>query len=218
LGFAAAAALAGCEAAPPPQAAGRDVVRPALRFALDVPAGWTVRDLGGDVVLEVAAPPADVLAKKTPGVVSAQHPSGPSGKRHRESFSQARSARRADDGSAGPEAAAPPRQRSVIVHVVAVDREGMADLAAWADAAIREAADLGSDLAVVRREAARLADGREALLVVLDHPRGVEPMAQRMLLAMTGRTAYALLATGSKGRLAAAEADVKQCFDTFIVW
>jgi hypothetical protein len=35
-----------------------------------------------------AAAPPGPPAKRTPGVVSAQHPSGPSGKRHRESFSQ----------------------------------------------------------------------------------------------------------------------------------
>lgn len=48
-----AVVAAGCEAKPPPQAAGRDVVRPALGFALDVPEGWTWRDLGGDVALEI---------------------------------------------------------------------------------------------------------------------------------------------------------------------
>jgi hypothetical protein len=192
----------GCEAAPPPLAAGRDVVRPALRFALDVPDGWTVRDLGGDVVLEVAAPPAPGYATAKPGCALAG-PGAPA------------EPPRADADAGG---AAPPRQAPVVVHVIAVDREGTPDLAAWADAAIREAAELGSDLPVVRREAARLADGREALLLVFDHPRGAEPMEQRMLLALTARTAYALLATGSKGRLAAAEADVKQCFDTFMVW
>ena len=45
--------LAGCSSAPPPQATGRTVVRPALGFALDVPEGWTWRDLGGDVALEI---------------------------------------------------------------------------------------------------------------------------------------------------------------------
>ena len=33
-----------------------NVVRPALRFALQVPEGWTVRNLSGDVVLECVAP------------------------------------------------------------------------------------------------------------------------------------------------------------------
>jgi len=51
--LAGAVLAAGCSSAPPPQATGRTVVRPALGFALDVPEGWTWRDLGGDVALEI---------------------------------------------------------------------------------------------------------------------------------------------------------------------
>jgi len=51
--LAGAVLAAGCSGAPPPQATGRTVVRPALGFALDVPEGWTWRDLGGDVALEI---------------------------------------------------------------------------------------------------------------------------------------------------------------------
>jgi hypothetical protein len=198
---ASAAFLAGCGGSAPPEARGRDVVRPALRFALDVPKGWSVRDLNGDVVLEVVAP---ALAPTGTGPLAAA-PAPPAA---------------ATGPDAGPDARpdAPSRQALLVVHVVVIDREGLADLAAWADAAIREDQALQSDLAVARREPARLADGREALRMVLDHPRGAEPMEQRMLLAMTGRFAYGLLATGSKRRLADAEADLKTCFDTFVVW
>ena len=51
--LAGAVLAAGCSSTPPPQATGRTVVRPALGFALDVPEGWTWRDLGGDVALEI---------------------------------------------------------------------------------------------------------------------------------------------------------------------
>ena len=51
--LAGAVLAAGCASAPPPQASGRTVVRPALGFALDVPEGWAWRDLGGDVALEI---------------------------------------------------------------------------------------------------------------------------------------------------------------------
>ena len=49
------ALAAGCEGRVPPAAQGRQVVRPALRFAMDVPPNWTVHDLSGDVVLEAIA-------------------------------------------------------------------------------------------------------------------------------------------------------------------
>ena len=59
---------------PPPR---RQVHSPAGRITAGAPAFSGGRD--------EAAPQAPA-AKKTPGVVSAQHPSGPSGKRHQESF------------------------------------------------------------------------------------------------------------------------------------
>jgi hypothetical protein len=50
---AALAALAGCTPEPPAEAAARNIVRPALGFALDAPEGWSVTDLPGYVVLEM---------------------------------------------------------------------------------------------------------------------------------------------------------------------
>lgn len=51
--------LAGCTGEVPEAARGRDVVRPALGLALDVPDGWTWSDVAGDVVLEIVRRPAD---------------------------------------------------------------------------------------------------------------------------------------------------------------
>jgi hypothetical protein len=103
------------------------------------------------------------------------------------------------------------------MNVVVVDRGGM-PLADWAAQAIEDSQELQSDLEVVSRTPAKLADGREALLVVLKSPRGVQPILQRMLLAMTDRRAYALLATAPESDLAAAEPALKKSFDSFIVW
>jgi hypothetical protein len=47
------ALAAGCRAGPPPEARGRDIVRDRLGFAVDVPQGWTFRDLYGYVALEI---------------------------------------------------------------------------------------------------------------------------------------------------------------------
>jgi len=172
-------ALAGCEARPPAEAAGRDIVRPRLGFTIDVPDGWTFRDLYGDVVLEIS-------------------PQGPA------------------------TAAGEPWQRALgrriaVVDVVTIDREGIA-LDAWADQTIKESQEMQSDLEVVSRQARRLADGREALEVVLRNPRNVQPLVQRMLLVMTERRAYAVLATAPESDLPAAEAAFKKCFDSFVVW
>ena len=172
-------ALAGCEARPPAEAAGRDIVRPRLGFTIDVPDGWTFRDLYGDVVLEIS-------------------PQGPA------------------------TAAGEPRQRALgrriaVVDVVTIDREGIA-LDAWADQTIKESQEMQSDLEVVSRQARRLADGREALEVVLRNPRNVQPLVQRMLLVMTERRAYAVLATAPESDLPAAEPAFKKCFDSFVVW
>lgn len=49
--------VTGCGPSAPSGANQRDVVRPALGFALDVPDGWTWRDLAGDVVLEAVRRP-----------------------------------------------------------------------------------------------------------------------------------------------------------------
>jgi hypothetical protein len=52
----------GCESRPPAAAEGHDIVRPALGFAINVPKGWTFRDLDGDVVLELYPPGAETPA------------------------------------------------------------------------------------------------------------------------------------------------------------
>ena len=161
---------AGCQAPVPKEAAGRDVVRSHLGFALDVAKGWNFKDLYGDVVLEIFPQP--------------------------------------------PPGATPLR---AMMDVVVVDRGGMG-LSDWAEQAIEDSHELQSDLEVVSRSPAKLADGREALLVVLKSPRGVQPIIQRMLLAMTERRAYAMLATAPESDLAAAEPEIRKTFDSFIVW
>ncbi len=186
-------ALSGCGQAVPTGAEGRDVVRPALRFALDVPEGWTVRDLDGDVVLEIVAPPPKAAAQ--------------------------------GDETAGPGPAS--GGGIAVVHVLAIDREGLpaaddADAAealeVWADAAVEEASDLRRDLRVVAREETALADGRPALRIVLEDPRGIDVFEQRMLLAVTDRFAYGLLATGPRPALSAVEDALAACFGSLLVW
>jgi len=58
LACAALAAAVGCTDEPPEAARGRDVVRPALGFAIDVPDGWAWSDVAGDVVLEIVRRPS----------------------------------------------------------------------------------------------------------------------------------------------------------------
>ena len=58
VGLLATLVAGGCEGRMPAEAAGRSLVRPALGLALDVPQGWTFRDLSGDVVLEIYPAPA----------------------------------------------------------------------------------------------------------------------------------------------------------------
>jgi hypothetical protein len=184
LAVAAAVALAaGCEGRPPKAAEGRDVTRPALGFALDVPEGWTWRDLDGDVVLEVFRQEA---------------PAGP----------QAKGAAEAD--------AAAKRTRPVI-HVVVVDRAG-ATPETWADDAVASSREIQADLEVAGREPATLADGREALALTLKNPRGLEPIVQRMVLAVTGTRAYALMVTAPESDMARIGPEVEACFRTFVVW
>jgi len=111
-------------------------------------------------------------------------------------------------------AAAPSR---ATMDVVVVDRGGMS-LAEWAERAIEDSHELQADLEVVGREPGKLADGRETLLVTLKSPRGVQPILQRMLLVMTDRRAYALLATAPQSDFEAAEPAIRKTFDSFIVW
>ena len=206
--FAAMALAAGCGDRVPPEAQTRDVVRPHLGFAVDVPEGWNFRDLDGDVALEIyPQPPASAA-----GDAAAPEPdAGASGDVRTCPAAPAA-------GSAAPEPA-PPHARPLLatVHVAVIDRAGIG-LDAWADQAVGESRELQPDLEVVKREPGRLADGREALVLVLRNPRGLSPTVQRMLLAMTGRRAYAVLATAPEPEGPAVEAAFKKCFDSFIVW
>jgi len=179
-------AAGGCEGRVPPAAEGRQVVRPVLGFAMDVPPNWTVRDLGGDVVLEAIA------QKRGTGEVA-----------------QGDAPRAAAAGGGGP--------TRTVVHVLVIERED-GSLEAWADRAVKDSQELQADLEVVEQAPATLSDGRQALRLVLKNPRGVEPIVQKMLLVMTDRSAYAVIATASASDLEAAARDVATCFDTFIVW
>jgi hypothetical protein len=184
LAIAAAVALAaGCEGRPPKAAEGRDVIRPALGFALDVPEGWTWRDLDGDVVLEVFRQEA---------------PAGPQTK-----------------GAADAGAAA--KRTRPVIHIVVVDRAG-ATPETWADDAVASSREIQADLEVAGREPATLADGRDALALTLKNPRGLEPIVQRMVLAVTGKRAYALMVTAPESDMARIGPEVEACFRTFVVW
>jgi hypothetical protein len=189
-------ALAGCESRLPPAAQGKDVVRPALRFAMDVPSGWSVRDLDGDVVLELLAPGSNAPAKApTAAAVAAEV--------------------KALEKEPPPLVLAS-RARSV-VHVLVIEREEKT-LAEWADRAIKDSQELQSDLEVMHREPAKLADGREALRITLTNPRAVEPLVQEMLLVFTDANAYAVIATAPQSEQETCGAAFKKCFDTFVVW
>jgi len=208
-------AASGCEAPMPKQAEGCDIVRPRLHFAINVPQGWSVRDLFGDVVLEV-----------TPRAKLAEKPASPAGEaKTPEAIAHERAAERTQP----------------VVHVVVIDElpsqrenigietettwerrrsriiEGVA-LDAWADQAVKDTREAQADLEVLSREPTKLADGREALLVVLKSPRGLHPILQHMLVTVTDTRAFALLATVPESDLATYEPALKKCFDSFIVW
>jgi len=200
--LAAGAALPGCEPPTPLEAQGRDVVRPALRFALDVPDGWTVRDLGGDVVLEIIAPGA------RPDVGAVED---------RIEQAEGASAGEKAEGEAAPAEDARTQRGRVAVHVLVIKREGLT-LEEWADGAVKAITDLQGNITVARLAPTGLADGTRALVLDLENPRGIEPMKQRMLLAVTAERAYALVATGRRSEMAAAEDALRTCFETFTVW
>jgi hypothetical protein len=197
------ALLDGCGAEPPIDAAGRDVVRPALGFAVNVPEGWTWTDLAGDIVLEMVprsrqdeadgnvAPAADA------DPAGADEPGNPSADDAVERRHRART---------GP-----------VIHVAVIDREGMT-LAAWADGAVAASQELQPDLEVLSRTPTQTAAGREAMTLVLKNPRGLEPFVQRLRLTLTGTRAYAVIATAPESDWPAAEAAVEACFDSFVVW
>jgi hypothetical protein len=163
-------------------------VRPALGFALNVPQGWVVRDLGGDVVLEIVA-------------------------------TDERRGETAPPAETPPETPAGTRQRipSAVVQVTVIEREGKT-LDAWADDMIAELVSLQPDLAVSQRDEAELPDGRPALLLTIENPRGVAPLEQRMLLAVSDERAYALIATARQSEMAVVEPEIQVCFDSFVVW
>jgi len=188
---------AGCEPKPPPEAAKRSVVRPLIGLAIDVPQGWTYRELGGDVVLEIyKAAPAQAAAP-TSSAAGPQTPANPAGK------------------AAAPES--PGNGSGAVVHVVVIDRD-RAGLKEWADQAIKDSQEIQPDLAVTAREETKLADGREALRITLRSERALEPLVQEMLLVQASSRAYALIATGPAGDMAAAQGAVKTCFDSLVVW
>jgi hypothetical protein len=191
-------APAGCESRPPPAAQGKDVVRPALRFAVDVPSGWSARDLNGDVVLELLAPgSATPAAAKVPASAPAA--------------AEVKALEKEP-----PPLALASRARSV-VQVLVIEREEKT-LAEWADRAIKDSQELQGDLEVTHREPAKLADGREALRITLKNPRAVEPLIQEMLLVFTDANAYAVIATAPQSEQAACGPAFQKCFDTFVVW
>ena len=119
-------------------------------------------------------------------------------------------------------AGGPGGYRGPAVHVLVIKRDGLT-LEEWADGAVKAITDLQGDITVARREPARLAptalaNGTEALVLDLENPRGIEPLKQRMLLAVTAERAYALVATGRRSEMAAAEDTLRTCFETFTVW
>jgi hypothetical protein len=183
--LAAVALVAGCEARPPDQAAGHDVVRPQLGFAINVPEGWTFRDLYGDVVLEIL-----------PKSLAAEAPAA---------------------AQETPTPKAPQDHTTGVIHVVVVDREGLAP-DAWADQQLAEAKELQPALEVTKREAIKLADGRDAILLELTNPRAVRPLVQKMLLTVTSRRAYAVLATAPESDFTAFDGAARKCFDSLVVW
>jgi hypothetical protein len=190
--------LAGCGAEPPPQAAGRDVVRPALGFAIDVPEAWTWTDLAGDIVLEMVPRGRDGDAE---GNGTPAPDAGPS-----------------DADAADDDVERRHRARTgPAIHVAVIDREGMT-LDAWADEAVAASQELQADLEVVSREPCRTAGGREALVLVLKNPRGLEPFVQRLRLTLTDTRAYAVIATAPESDWPEAEAAVETCFGSFVVW
>jgi hypothetical protein len=167
---------AGCEADLPPAARSGDLLRPRLGFAINVPAGWTFRDLGGDVVLE--------MTPRTP--------------------------------AESPAAETVAERPLPVIHVVVIDREGLT-LEDWARQEIDEAAQLQADLDVVRKEPVQVS-GREGLVLELHNPRAVRPLVQRMLLTVTDRRAYAVLATATEADLPALEAAIETCDRSLVVW
>lgn len=177
---------AGCSARTPAEAEGRNLVRPALGLAIDVPQGWTFRDLAGDVVLEIYP--------------SSGEAAGPTGPKTEAEAAKTRAAR-----------------ATPVVHVVVIDREGLA-LGAWADQAAGEAKEMTTGLEETGRKSGQLSDGRETLLLELRNPHGVRPLVQRMLLVMTDTRAYAVIATAPEGDLASAAPAFDKCFSSLVVW
>jgi len=180
--------LAGCEAGPPPEAAQRDVVRPNLRLAVDVPDGWSWKPLGGDIVLEMMpdAPAADADT-------DTNEPA---------------------EANAVPRRRV---KRRPVIHVAMIEREGLG-LDAWADQAVAATAELEPGLEVLARKPVTLAGDRPALALVLKNPQGVEPFVQHMRLVLTESRAYAVIATAPERTWGEVEPAAAACFESFLVW
>jgi len=199
-------AFAGCGGEPPPEAQGRDVVRPALGFAVDVPEGWTWNDLSGDIVLEMVPRTPDTEAAGTTAPKDEGEPAAAAAGPAADTAAVDTTPERRHRARTGP-----------VIHVAVIDCEGMT-LAAWADQAVASSKDLQADLEVLSREPARTAAGREALALVLKNPRGLEPFVQRLRLTQSEIRAYALIATAPESEWPAAEAAIEACFESFVVW
>jgi hypothetical protein len=225
IGAAALVLAVGCESKPPAAAVKHDVEREVLGFAINVPAGWTWRDLEGDVVLEIYKPATAALA--APGTAggstgTAAAPTGtatPTG------------------GTTSLRPGAAEKASAVVVHVAVIDRDRLT-LDEWADQTIKslaeiqpgtkgfpvetasgtDAADEPPNLEVTAREKTKLADGREALRISLLSRSGAEPLVQELLLTQTGPRAYAVIATGPKDGVADVRAAAKVCFNSLVVW
>jgi len=224
-----AAVLTGCEPAPPPDAAKCNVVRPTLRFAIDVPEGWTWTDFAGDVVLEITRAPTDEVpaagpADESPAPAPDAAPKGasdtdtgaPGAPAPAPSASAAKGATDAS-GFADDLATRHRARTQAVVHVAAIDRGGLS-LDAWADQTVASSQELQRDLEVLSREPARLVDGRPALRIVLKNPRGLEPFIQELWLTVVDDRAYAVIATAPESQVPGAREAFDHCFRTFVAW
>jgi len=72
--LAAVVSAAGCRA--PTSTDGRRYTHRGMHFALDVPAGWTLAELEGDMVVELQGPLAGERARPTAHVYSRREPNG----------------------------------------------------------------------------------------------------------------------------------------------
>jgi hypothetical protein len=126
----------------------------------------------------------------------------------------------AEAPAAAPAAPAPKAHTdhtTEVINVVVVDREGMTP-DTWADQQLAEAKELQPALEVMKREPAKLADGRDAILLELKNPRAVRPLVQKMLLTVTSHRAYAVLATAPESDFPSLDGPAGKCFNSLVVW